>query len=180
MRFWTNCFLCFCIFFKKDVNANYWFLKSKKRFKHIEFPEKLLNHFSRSNKSNINQLEDAVTVMMRKSAWSTQGTRRILCITASSSISGMHWMHSQCTAYTRVCGHAFTNAQHCMHNTRWQRKATQAPPRVRQVVQDDGVHAVSADKWCLKSPRHSFASSDLAFCTPNTIPRSSCWPWPQA
>ena len=55
MRFWTNCFLCFVYFFKKDVNANHRILKSKKRFEYIEFPAKLLNYFSRSNKSNINQ-----------------------------------------------------------------------------------------------------------------------------
>ena len=42
-------------FFKKDVNANHWFLESKKRFEDIEFPAKLLNYFSRSNKNNINQ-----------------------------------------------------------------------------------------------------------------------------
>ena len=56
MRFWTNCFFCFVYFFKKDVNANHRFLKSKKRFEHREFPAKLLTYFSRSNKININQL----------------------------------------------------------------------------------------------------------------------------
>ena len=57
--------------------------------------------------------------------------------------------------------------------------------RVRQAVQEvqqDGVLGVQADPPCLKSPRHSFESSDLAFCTPikttaYLLSKSTCHAW---